>query len=49
MGNPFMIFAGFDQEITEYSMLLKIKFIGDVYMCAGGLFDLEKPPAIHAE
>jgi hypothetical protein len=30
-------------------MLLKIKLIGDVYMCAGGLFDLEKPPAIHAE
>jgi class 3 adenylate cyclase len=30
-------------------MLLKIKLIGDVYMCAGGLFDPEKPPTIHAE
>jgi guanylate cyclase len=49
MGNLSMIFAGFDQEITKYSMLLKIKLIGDVYMCAGGLFDAEKPPAIHAE
>jgi PAS domain S-box-containing protein len=49
MGNLSMIFAGFDQEITKYSMLLKIKLIGDVYMCAGGLFDPDKPPAIHAE
>jgi PAS domain S-box-containing protein len=49
LGNLSMIFAGFDDAIAHYSLLLKIKLIGDVYMAAGGLFDPERPPAAHAE
>lgn len=49
MGNLSLIFAGFDESITQYEMLTKIKLIGDVYMCAGGLFSPEEQPVTHAE
>jgi PAS domain S-box-containing protein len=49
MGNLALIFAGFDEACAKYPLLLKIKLIGDVYMCAGGLFNAEKPPMAHAE
>jgi len=49
MGNLSMIFAAFDSHIENFPMLLKIKLIGDVYMCAGGLFNPDDPPEKHAE
>lgn len=49
MGNLSLIFAGFDELITKYELLTKIKLIGDVYMCAGGLFTPDEPPVSHAE
>ena len=49
MGNLSLIFAGFDEAITQYELLTKIKLIGDVYMCAGGLFTPEEQPVTHAE
>ena len=49
MGNLSAIMGGYDDAITKYDMLLKIKLIGDVYMCAGGLFNPDDPPASHAE
>lgn len=48
-GNLSLIFAGFDESITQYELLTKIKLIGDVYMCAGGLFTPEEQPVTHAE
>lgn len=49
MGNLSQIMGGYEDAIKKYDMLLKIKLIGDVYMCAGGLFNEEDPPASHAE
>jgi PAS domain S-box-containing protein len=49
MGNLSEIFAGFDESCARFSLLIKIKLIGDVYMCAGGLFAPDSPPAMHAE
>ncbi|KAK8852645.1 hypothetical protein M9Y10_017633 [Tritrichomonas musculus] len=49
MGNLSLIFAGFDESITQYELLTKIKLIGDVYMCAGGLFTPDEQPVTHAE
>ena len=49
MGNLSAIMGGYDDAIAKYDMLLKIKLIGDVYMCAGGLFNPDDPPASHAE
>ncbi|OHT02746.1 Adenylate and Guanylate cyclase catalytic domain containing protein [Tritrichomonas foetus] len=49
MGNLSLIFAGFDETIKGYDSLIKIKLIGDVYMCAGGLFTPDDPPVVHAE
>ena len=49
MGNLSSIMGGYDDAITKYDMLLKIKLIGDVYMCAGGLFNPDDPPVSHAE
>jgi class 3 adenylate cyclase len=49
MGNLSLIFAGFDDAIRKYGLLLKIKLIGDVYMAAAGLFDPDRPPKAHAE
>ncbi|OHT04856.1 adenylate cyclase [Tritrichomonas foetus] len=49
MGNLSLVFAGFDESVVKYPLLPKIKLIGDVYMCAGGLFTPEEPPNSHAE
>lgn len=49
MGNLSAIMGGYDDAIKKYDKLLKIKLIGDVYMCAGGLFNPDDPPASHAE
>jgi PAS domain S-box-containing protein len=49
MGNLSQIFAGFDEACSKYPLLIKIKLIGDVYMCAGGLFAPDVAPAAHAE
>ncbi|OHT09625.1 Adenylate and Guanylate cyclase catalytic domain containing protein [Tritrichomonas foetus] len=49
MGNLSLLFAGFDEAIEKYETLIKIKLIGDVYMCAGGLFCVDEPPVIHCE
>jgi guanylate cyclase len=49
MGNLSEIFAGFDEACSRYSLLLKIKLIGDVYMCASGLFAPDVSPTVHAE
>jgi len=49
MGNLSIIFSAFDNLLTKYPLLTKIKLIGDVYMCAGGLFNPNSPPAQHAE
>lgn len=49
MGNLSFVFGAFDDIMKKYSLLYKIKLIGDVYMCAGGLFDPDEPPASHAE
>jgi class 3 adenylate cyclase len=49
MGNLLMIFAAFNEACATHNLLLKIKFIGEAYMCAGGLFIPDAAPAIHAE
>jgi class 3 adenylate cyclase len=49
MGNLSEIFAGFDEACARYPLLIKIKLIGDVYMCAGGLFSPEVSASTHAE
>jgi PAS domain S-box-containing protein len=49
MGNLSQVFAAFDESCAKYTLLIKIKLIGDVYMCAGGLFTPEVPPSAHAE
>jgi PAS domain S-box-containing protein len=49
MGNLSEIFAGFDEACSRYPLLIKIKLIGDVYMCASGLFSPDIPPTAHAE
>ena len=43
------IFQGYDACIGSYPLLRKMKFVGDVYMVAGGLFDPSVEPARHAE
>lgn len=43
-------FAGFDHHATKYSLLIKIKLIGDDYMVESGLFMKEDDsPSQHAE
>jgi PAS domain S-box-containing protein len=49
MGNLSMIFYAFDEACATHDLLTKIKLIGNVYMCAGGLFSPDADPATHAE
>jgi PAS domain S-box-containing protein len=49
MGNLSLIFAGFDNLLPKYPLLTKIKLIGDVYMCAAGLFAKVDEAEKHAE
>jgi PAS domain S-box-containing protein len=39
MGTLSSIFGSFDNKLSRAKSLTKIKLIGDVYMCAAGLFD----------
>jgi class 3 adenylate cyclase len=43
------IFQKFDSIREKYSLITKIKLIGDIYMAAGGLFNLNDDPAHHAK
>jgi PAS domain S-box-containing protein len=49
MGNLSLIFAGFDNLLPKFPLITKIKLIGDVYMCAAGLFAKLEEPEKHAE
>ena len=49
MGTLSSLFNGYDQAIQNYPLMTKIKLIGDVYMCAAGLFTPDEPPVHHAE
>lgn len=43
------LFGAFDEQLKKYPILYKIKLIGDVYMCAGGLFKAEDVSSAYAE
>jgi PAS domain S-box-containing protein len=43
MGTLASIFGSFDARIARWGLVTKIKLIGDVYMCASGLFDDARP------
>lgn len=43
------IFGAYDECLTKYPLVTKIKLIGDIYMCAAGLFDNDVNPSEHAE
>ena len=50
MRNLSLVFATFDENISKYPRITKIKLIGDVYMAAAGLFgNPDDPPNGHAE
>jgi len=49
LGNLSTVFAAFDECINKYPLLTKIKLIGDVYMCASGLFNPDEPHTTQAE
>ncbi|KAK8890108.1 hypothetical protein M9Y10_034868 [Tritrichomonas musculus] len=49
MGHLSAFFGAYDEIIMKYEHLMKIKLIGDVYMCAGGLFSPDIQPSVHAE
>ncbi|OHT03845.1 hypothetical protein TRFO_01563 [Tritrichomonas foetus] len=44
LGSLSSICDAYDRRIASYPKLNKIKLIGDIYMCAGGLFDDEPEP-----
>jgi class 3 adenylate cyclase len=48
LGTLAAIFGAFDAKLKQSPMVTKIKLIGDVYMCAAGLFD-DANPAFAAE
>jgi class 3 adenylate cyclase len=43
------IFAKFDSICEKYSLITKIKLIGDIYMAAGGIFNPNDDPSLHAK
>ncbi|OHT05482.1 Adenylate and Guanylate cyclase catalytic domain containing protein [Tritrichomonas foetus] len=49
MGTLSDLFGSYDEILSKYDLLVKIKLIGDVYMCAGGLFSPDEAPQNHAE
>jgi PAS domain S-box-containing protein len=49
LGTLAAIFGSFDERLAKWPMITKIKLIGDVYMCAAGLFDDASPPAAAEE
>ena len=44
MENLSIIFSTFDSICAKYSMITKIKLIGDIYMAAAGLFCPNEQP-----
>jgi class 3 adenylate cyclase len=44
MSNLSLIFSSFDGLLPTYPLTTKITLIGDVYMCAAGLFALDEAP-----
>ncbi|OHT14492.1 Adenylate and Guanylate cyclase catalytic domain containing protein [Tritrichomonas foetus] len=48
MENLSKVFACFDNCIAKYSLMTKIKLIGDVYMAAANLFTPDEPVQNHA-
>ena len=49
MGHLSAFFGAYDELLMKYEHLMKIKLIGDVYMCAGGIFSPDIQPSVHAE
>lgn len=49
MGTMSSLFGSLDETLSKFSLITKIKLIGDVYMAASGLFSPEEPPQHHAE
>ena len=50
MGNLSQLFHAFDDAAANYPSIIKIKLIGDVYMCAAGLFSpADTPDIVHTE
>jgi class 3 adenylate cyclase len=49
MKNLGEVFTAYDKLLPKFPLVLKIKLIGDVYMCAAGLFDEAKPAAAAEE
>jgi len=49
MGNLSLIFDSFDRFLSKYPLITKIKLIGDIYMCASGLFAPESASQTHSE
>jgi class 3 adenylate cyclase len=43
MGTLAAIFGAFDDRMQSAKAMIKIKLIGDIYMCASGLFDQRNP------
>jgi class 3 adenylate cyclase len=43
------MFLEFDRILKTYDRMIKIKCIGDCYMCSGGIFDAEDEPAGHTK
>ncbi|OHT00793.1 Adenylate and Guanylate cyclase catalytic domain containing protein [Tritrichomonas foetus] len=48
MQNLGLVFTAYDKLLYKYDLLIKIKLIGDDYMCAAGLFNLDVEPCQHA-
>jgi class 3 adenylate cyclase len=48
MKNLGEVFTAYDKLLPRFPLVLKIKLIGDDYMAAGGLFNPEQEPVVHA-
>ena len=49
MGALSLMFGSFDDILSKYPIIIKIKLIGDIYMAAGGIFSPNEQPQKHAE
>ena len=49
LNNISQIFQSYEENISKYPLITKIKLIGDVFMCASGLFHPKEPPIHHTE
>ena len=48
LSNLSFVFSTFDDLLSKYPLITKIKLIGDIYMCAAGLFSMDSN-SNHAE